>query len=189
MSATKFLLLLGPSGTGKSCLMWALQRIDSRYVYISPCTNRSLREGEVDKVSISDATMDRMAAASEFLVINEKFGWRYATPRGSILDAFEAQQFPLLDWPVDRLDVMKEAFGNKLFTVYVAPPSIEVLESRLMADGRDSNGSRLQAAIAELESHQRGEFDSSCDLTVVSHEGQTEELARHIHAAYLQSIG
>jgi guanylate kinase len=184
---TKFLLLLGPSGVGKSTIIWALREMDDRYVYISPYTNRPLREGEADKVNISDAEMDRIMAAGELLVVNEKFNWRYATPRGTILDAFAAHNYPLLDWPVDRLGIMQEAFGDRLCVVYVAPPSIAELEVRLGNDGRDSDGTRLRAAEAELESYYVGEFSPFCDLEVVS-DGDIKELAVKIHAAYLGSL-
>jgi guanylate kinase len=188
VSETKFLLLLGPSGAGKSTIMWALQEMDNRYVYISPYTNRPLREGETDKIHISDAEMDHMTKAGEFLVINEKFNWRYATPRSTILDAFAAHNYPLLDWPVDRLDIMQEAFGDRLYVVYIAPPSITELGARLANDNRDSDGARLRAAMAELKSYHAGEFSSFYDLEVVS-DGKVEELAARIHTAYLGSFG
>lgn len=187
MPETKFLLLLGPSGVGKSTIIWALREMDDRYVYISPYTNRPLREGETDKVNVSDADMDRMMAAGELLVVNEKFNWRYATPRGTILDAFAVHNYPLLDWPVDRISIMREAFGDRLYVVYVAPPSIEELEARLGNDSRDSDGTRLRAAEAELKSYYAGEFSPFCDLEVVS-DGDIKELARKIHAAYLGSL-
>lgn len=187
MSRTKFLLLLGPSGVGKSSIIWALRERDNRYVYISPYTNRPLREGETDKISISDADMDRMAAENEFLVVNEVFNWRYATPRGTILDAFAAHNYPLLDWPVDRLNIMREAFGDRLFVVYVAPPSLEELAARLGNDNRDVNGTRLRAAETELASYHAGEFAAFCDFEVVS-DGEIADLAASIHAAYIGSL-
>lgn len=188
MSETKFLLLLGPSGVGKSTIIWALREICDRYVYVSPYTNRPLREGETDKINISDAEMDRLMKAGELLVVNEKFGWRYATPRGTILDAFAVNNYPLLDWPVDRLAVMKEAFEDRLFVVFVAPPSIQELEARLAIDGRDSDGLRLRAARTELESYYAGDYSSFCDIEVVS-DDDVKELARQIHSAYLGSLG
>jgi guanylate kinase len=186
---TKFLLLLGPSGVGKSRIIWVLREMDRRYVYISPFTNRRLRDGETDKVYVDDAKMDRMAAAGEFLIVNELFGYRYATPRRTILDALATGQFPLLDWPVDRLSVMQEAFEDKLFVVYVEPPSLEVLAERLKADGRDGDGGRFRAATDELEHYWAGESDGICDLKVTSVEGQVPQLAATIHDAYLRSLG
>ena len=186
--STKFLLLLGPSGVGKSRIMRVLGEMDGRYAYISPYTNRRLRDGETDKVYVSDANMDRMTAAGEFLVVNELFGYRYATPRRDIFEALAAGNFPLLDWPVDRLGVMQEAFGGQLFAVYVEPPSLEVLAERLKSDGRDKNGGRLRSSTVELERYRLGEFDKLCDLKIESTEGHVEQIAATIHDAYLQSL-
>lgn len=185
---TKFLLILGPSGVGKSRVIWALQEMDDRYTYISPFTNRRLRSGETDKVYIDDAGMKAMEAANEFLVVNELFGYRYATPRCTIVDAFTAGNFPLLDWPIDRLEVMRENFGDQLFVVYLEPPSLEVLANRLEADGRDGDGGRLRAASEELDRYWSGAFDAVCDLKIVSQEGQVGQIATTIHDTYLQSI-
>lgn len=188
-STTKFLLLLGPSGVGKSRIIWALKELDRRYCYISPYTNRRLREGETDKVYVGDAEMDRMAAAGEFLVINEKFGYRYATPRSPILAAFADGRFPLLDWPVDRFGIMRDGFPNRLYAAYVRPPSLEVLADRLRADGRDPEGVRLREAATELERERSGEYASFCDLVVVNRDGAVAKVARTVHENYLRSLG
>lgn len=84
MQQTKFLLLLGPSGVGKSTIIRDMQAMDSRFVYISPYITRSLRKGEQDKIQISNQEMDERAARGEFLVINSFYGIRYATPNDSI---------------------------------------------------------------------------------------------------------
>lgn len=186
---TKFLLLLGPSGVGKSRIIWALKELDPRYCYISPYTNRRLREGETDKVYVSDVEMDRMATDGEFLVINEKFDFRYATPRGPIISAFEDGRFPLLDWPVDRFGIMQDAFPDRLYVAYVRPPSLEVLADRLRADGRDPEGVRLREAATELGREYSGEYAGLCDLVVVNNDGAVAEVARTVHENYVRSLG
>ncbi len=190
MSGTsKFLLLLGPSGVGKSRIIWRLKELDSRYTYISPFTNRVLRDSETDKVHVDDVEMDRMAAANELLVVNEVFGYRYATPKRPILAAFKDGGFPLLDWPVSRISIMQDAFPGRLYVVYVRPPSLEVLATRLSADGRDPNGTRLREASVELDEQASGVFDALCDITVVNNDGEVEETAQYVHRSYLQSLG
>lgn len=82
---------------------------------------------------------------------------------------------------------MQEAFKDRLYVVYVAPPSIAELEARLAKDSRNSDGTRLWAAEVELESYYAGKFSSFCDLEVVS-DGEVTELATRIHTAYLGSL-
>jgi guanylate kinase len=112
---SKFLLLLGPSGVGKSTIIEELCRIDKRFVYISPYTTRPLREGEKNKISISGEQMDEMWSRRELLVINKLYGIRYATPRLPIEEALASEGFPVLDWPVSRIEVMNQAFPNQLY--------------------------------------------------------------------------
>ncbi|MBI2459148.1 MAG: hypothetical protein HYV53_01175 [Parcubacteria group bacterium] len=57
---SKFLLLLGPSGVGKSAIIDELSKFDNRFVYISPYMTRPLRLGEKNKVAVSDEQMDEM---------------------------------------------------------------------------------------------------------------------------------
>ncbi|HBD04983.1 TPA: hypothetical protein DCZ32_00830, partial [Candidatus Uhrbacteria bacterium] len=57
---SKLLLLLGPSGVGKSAIIDELSKLDSRFVYISPYMTRPLRQGERNKIAVSDEQMDEM---------------------------------------------------------------------------------------------------------------------------------
>lgn len=188
MSTTRFLLLLGPSGVGKSRIINILRRLDPRYTYISPYTNRVLRDGETDKISVDDEEINRLQAAGELLAINEKFGFRYATPKSSITDALGNHQFPLLDWPIERLAIMREAFGYQLFIVYVEPPSLEVLATRLAKDGRDVSGSRFREARHELEHYWAGDYSGFYDTSVVSYDAADDEPASTVHRYYLDAI-
>jgi guanylate kinase len=185
---SKFLLLLGPSGVGKSTLIRELRHLDNRFTYISPYTTRKLREGETDKVSVSDQTLDEMAACGEFLIINEIYGIRYGTPRLPIIEALGTGKFPVLDWPISRIDIMTKAFPGKLYTIYVAPPSIEALRERLAKDGRDADGSRLRGAVEELEAFQAGKFEDSYDFNIVTHTDRVSEIARSIYSKYLEGL-
>jgi guanylate kinase len=186
---SNFLLLLGPSGVGKSTIINQLKELDDRFVYISPYTTRQLRKGEKDKVSISDEIMDKKDKAGEFLVINNLYGIRYATPRLPIVKALGKQNFPVLDWPIDKIDIMLQAFPNKITTVYVSPPNLDELKHRIEKDGRDSDGSRFESAKKELQRYWSGEFDQFCNFKVVNYTDANTETGLKIYASYLKSIG
>lgn len=186
----KFLLLLGPSAVGKSSIIRSLRETDQRYVYISPYITRPLREAERDKVSVSDSVMDEMAARGDFLKINQIYGIRYATPLRPIQEAFNGGMFPVLDWPVNEIEVMAQAFGNdRLLKVYVFPPSMEELKRRVEQDGRDVDGSRFKAAIEEIRQFQGGTFDSVIDFKIESTPGYLKAITMSIHGKYLESVG
>lgn len=185
---SKFLLLLGPSGVGKSSIIEELILLDNRFVYISPFITRSLRKGEINKVSISNKEMDRMSELGEFLAINELYGVRYATPLQPIEQALDSNSFPVLDWPVSRVSVMTEAFPNQLYIVYISPPSIEALQQRLARDVRDIDGQRLRSAQEELEALECLRYSGISDFEIVSEENQVPKIARLIYANYLQQF-
>lgn len=185
---SKFLLLLGPSGVGKSSIIEELIRLDSRFVYISPFMTRLLREGEKNKISISGEEMDEMSERGEFLVINELYGVRYATPRQPIEQALKEGDFPVLDWPISRMSVMTEAFPDQLYVVYISPPSIEALQQRLARDNRDADGHRLRSAREELEALESSRQVGIYDFEIVSEENQVPKVAQTIYANYLQQF-
>ncbi len=185
---SKFLLLLGVSGVGKSSVIEELFRLDSKFVYISPYMTRPLREGEKSKISISDPEMDEMWAQGELLVINKLYGIRYATPRVPIVEALAAGKYPVLDWPISRIQIMTEAFPDQLYSVYLSPPSMEALRQRLAKDGRDTDGSRLKSALDELEACRSSKYNGLYDFEIVNEDGQALQVASAIYANYLKSF-
>lgn len=187
-SRSKFLLILGVSGVGKSAIIRELRKLDSRFVCISPYMTRTLRPDETDKVSIDDGALDEMSRNNQLLVVNELYGVRYATPRQPIERAFREDRFPLLDWPVDRLEVMQQEFPDRLFRVYIEPPDIDSLKRRL-ADGRDPTEQRLDAAKAEITTLASGAHDSAIDYRTVNRDGEVDAIANEIYQAYLKTTG
>ena len=185
---SKFLLLLGPSGVGKSSIIEELLQLDSRFVYISPFMTRALREGEKNKISISGEEMDKMWNRGELLVINELYGIHYATPRLPIVQALAQGNFPVLDWPISRIEAITQAFPNQLCIVYVSPPSIEVLRQRLAKDGRDADGHRLRSAREELEAYESSRYIGIYNFEIVAEENQVPKIAHAIYTNYLQFL-
>ncbi len=185
---SKLLLLLGPSGVGKSSIIEELIRLDRRFEYISPFITRPLREEERNKISISGEEMSEMSERGKFIVINELYGVRYATPRQPIEQALKDGNFPVLDWPISRVSVMMEAFPNQLYIVYILPPSIEVLRQRLAKDDRDIGGHRLRSAYEELEAIEFFRQIGIYDFEIISEENQVLKIAQTIYTNYLQQF-
>ena len=186
---SRFLLLLGPSGVGKSVIIDELLKLDNRFVYVSPYMTRVLRAGEKNKVAVNNDQMDEMWRRGELLVVNKLYGGiRYGTPRLPIAEALVAGKFPILDWPIDRLEVMTQAFPGQLFVVYVSPASVDVLYQRLSKDERDASGTRLASAEQELQRYWSSEYAGLYDFEVVSEDNKIFEIATEIYTKYLESI-
>lgn len=186
---SKFLLLLGPSGVGKSAIIDELSKLDTSFIYISPYMTRPLRKGERNKISISGDQMDEMWQHGELLVVNELYGGvRYGTPKLPIVEALANGNFPVLDWPISKIKVMTQAFPDRLHIVYVSPPSVKALRQRLAKDRRDTDGNRLQNACEELEAYWSSKYVGIYDFEVVSEENQLQKIAYAIYASYLKSL-
>ena len=188
VSNQKFLLLFGPSGVGKSAIIRELRQLDSRFAYISPFMTRALRSGETDKVSVSNTVLDELNNQEKILALNELYGVRYATPREPIEKAFVENCFPLLDWPVQKVQIMLTAFPGKTFKVYVEPPDVVAIE-RHLEDGRDPGRSRYTAALNELEAYYQGGYDNVVDWSIVNSEFEVRKTAEKIYEMYLTVIG
>ncbi|MFA6572028.1 MAG: hypothetical protein WCT77_12420 [Bacteroidota bacterium] len=181
----RLLLLLGPSGVGKSTIINELCNLDNRFIYISPYITRKLRDGENNKISIGDKEMEEMSKRGEFLCVNEIYNTRYGTPKFPIIKSFEEGNFPVLDWPAEKIGIMEKVFSGRLYVVYMIPPSIDELKKRLSKDSRDPDGVRLKSAIKELIEFESGRLDNVYDLKIISRTNCVAETAQMIYKNYI----
>ncbi len=186
--SSHFLFVGGVSGVGKTTIMNELKKLDKRFSYIPPETTRLLRPEETDKKHISLSEMNKKEEQGEYLTVNEINGIHYGTPKKPIRDAFNQQAFPMLDFPIGRHDLIKEYTNDRIYTVYLKPPSLEELYNRLSYDGRDATGERFLSAKKELEDYNKGKFSSIIDTDLVSETGKAKEVARNIYSDFINHI-
>lgn len=178
---SKFILIAGPSGTGKSRLIKNLQDLDSRFVYVSPYVTRPLREGETNKVSVTKEEILSLRDKGELVVSNDIYGMYTATPKAPINKAFLEDKLPILDVPLMNIPILTKYVNGEVFIVYVYPPELPEWKRRLEEDGRDPQGLRLQHGLTELADMKLGRYDNiSFNLEVVSHTGQDKEMAQYV---------
>lgn len=183
---TKLLLVLGPTGVGKSTVMQELSAIDSRFSYIMPFTTRAKRLGETNKISLPVKEFERLRRDNRFVAVNQLYGFYYGTPADPILQAFRDERFPMIDWPVQKVHTMDLRFPGKTYKVYLEPPSFEVLMERMSSDGNRTT--REDAAKEEYANLLRGAFDGLFDLRLVNIQGRMRESAIRIYEGYISSI-
>jgi|JI9StandDraft_1071089.scaffolds.fasta_scaffold09790_2 guanylate kinase len=184
---TKFLLLSGPSGAGKSTIIRELQRIDSRFIYIKPFTTRLLRDGEIDKISVPLEKILELQAENKLIALNHIYENYYATPLEPILESLDANLFPVIDWPIDKVENLKALLGDKVICMFLFLEEDE-LKERLQLDGRDSSGIRFSAGTKELELFLNGSFSHVIDYTIKNHQGDALRSAETIYEKYLKSL-
>ncbi len=165
------LVVTGPSGVGKGTLIRALrERFPGLELSIS-ATTRSKRPGEVDGRDywfLSPEEFERRVAANAFLEHATYAGNRYGTPRSQIeraaprtgTDASTGGLAGLvLEIEVEGARQVRSALPEAV-QVFVAPPSLEALRTRLVGRGSDSSTQveeRLEVARRELGA--RDEFE------------------------------
>lgn len=147
-------IVSAPSGTGKTTLAERLVQILPNLRMSRSYTSRPARAGERDGVDynfVSRAHFDGMIERGEFLEWADVFGNLYGTSR---LDAERLQasgQDVVLVIDVQGAAQVKRS-GSDHTSIFVLPPSFEILERRLRGRSADSETAmqqRLAAARAE----------------------------------------
>jgi guanylate kinase len=175
------LVVSGPSGVGKDSVVRRLRRSGHPFHFVVTMTDRPPRRGEVegeDYGFVSTAAFEEMIARGEFLEYARVYDQYKGVPRSGVQRAMQSGQDMLM-----RLDVQGAATIRgrvpQATTVFLAPPSLDVLVQRLRrraGDTAEQASERLHTALLEMERIQ--EFD----YVVVNHEGALDEAVAQVLA-------
>jgi guanylate kinase len=162
LTASRLLVLSGPSGVGKSTLLAAV-RAQSPELWVSvSATTRHPRPGErhgVEYYFVDRVQFDEMVRDGHLLEWAEFAGHRYGTPREPLLDRLAAGGPALLELDIQGARQVRAAMPEALL-VFLAPPSWEELVRRLIGRGTEAQDvidRRLAVAREELAAEP--EFD------------------------------
>ncbi|MCL2842637.1 MAG: guanylate kinase [Oscillospiraceae bacterium] len=135
----KLFILSGPSGSGKSTILReVLAQMPEVYFSITD-TTRGPRPGEVagkDYHYISQEEFAERREAGDFLESACYVGNWYGTPRRPIEERLQAGIDVFLDIEVQGAQQVKEKMPQAV-TIFLFPPSMEILELRLRARDTD----------------------------------------------------
>jgi guanylate kinase len=169
-------VISGPSGVGKDSVLDELERRGHHFHRVITCTTRPPRESEragIDYHFVSEAEFDALIARDGLLEHAEVYGKRYGVPRAQVEDQLAAGNDVVV-----RTDVQGAASIRRLMPdavlIFLAPPSLEELETRLRERGAD-DGDRIDRRLAAA----RGEMARSGEFgyVVVNEPGRLDEAA------------
>jgi guanylate kinase len=160
-------IISAPSGSGKSTLVKRLMEMDKaraerRLQFSVSFTTRPPRDGEIEGEHyyfISVDEFERLREADELLEWAEVFGNYYGTSRAIWRKAEDAGKDLILDIDVQGAAQLKQRLDHAV-SIFILPPSRQVLESRLRNRSSDSDEviqRRLEEASNEIEEF--GKYD------------------------------
>lgn len=157
MNATRGQLLIvsAPSGAGKTSLIKALMEQDQRVEVSVSYTTRPQRPGEVEGVNyffVSAETFHKMREAGAFFESAEVFGHFYGTSLTQLEARLSDGADVILEIDWQGAQQVRKLLPDSAW-LFILPPSLEALKSRLQARGQDAEDTidlRMRAARDEM---------------------------------------
>lgn len=151
-------IISAPSGTGKTTILKKIIAEMANVAFSVSHTTRAPRPGEqegVDYFFIDKDTFTDMRQQDLFLEWAEVHGNLYGTSSRAVADVTEQGLDLILDIDVQGARQVKKKLGAKGVFIFIAPPSLEELASRLAGRSTETAAviaTRLQNAKQEMKS-------------------------------------
>lgn len=133
-------IISAPSGAGKTTLCKQIVAALPGLWHSVSFTTRKPRPGEMDGREyffVDEATFHDMVSRNEFMEHAHVYGNWYGTPRKMLMEKMEQGFSVLLEIDVQGALQMKKKFVDAVY-IFILPPSIEVLRTRLQGRASDS---------------------------------------------------
>lgn len=163
MKKGKIIIIVAPSGTGKSTLIKRIMEEFRELHWSVSFTTRPMRKGEVDGKHyffISREEFIKKRDQGDFIEWAEVHGNFYGTSKGFVQTKVEHGFSLLFDIDVQGADSMKSEYGDEAKAIFIAPPTLDDLEKRLRGRGTDSEDViRLRLDNARKEILRKDDYD------------------------------
>lgn len=154
----KIIILTAPSGAGKTTIKSSLLEAMAKLLSFSvSTTTRKIRGNEnngVDYIFVTEDVFKNKVKNDEFLEWEMVYpSLYYGTTIDEIHRIWNEGKTPLLDIDVKGAINIKKQFGENALTIFIEPPSIEMLKDRLIKRGTDTKENiqtRISKAIEEM---------------------------------------
>ncbi len=162
MAKGKLFVISGASGVGKSTVLRHVMEKRKDLRFSVSATTRAPRPGEVDGESyyfVSKQDFEDMIAKDAFLEYDAHMENYYGTPERQLEEKLQTGSVILDIEPNGAFQVRQKRKDAVL--IFIAPPSLEVLESRLRGRGDTSEEQiklRMQRALWETEQGEKYDY-------------------------------
>lgn len=151
------IILSSPSGAGKSSLAKRLMAWDPTLKFSVSATTRQPRTGEQDGVDYyfkTHAEFEQLIADGGMLEHAEVFGNYYGSPQAPVEEAIAEGRDTIfdIDWQGGQ-QIRRSKLAQDVVSIFILPPSIADLESRLRGRAQDS-----EEVIAKRMAQSRNEI-------------------------------
>jgi len=163
MSKGAILVLSGPSGAGKSTIISASSKDIGEYYFSISTTTRKPRVGEVhgrDYFFVSKEEFEADIKRGNFLEYAQVHGNYYGTALSPIKEALAKDKLVIFDIDVQGHRLLRNKMNDIISSVFITPPTLKELETRLRARCTDSEEVILgRIANAKEEIKALSEYD------------------------------
>lgn len=190
------LVVCGPSGVGKGTIIAKFMEElggKDRFEFTVSHTTRSPRPGEEDGVHYHFVDMDEMKQAiadGKFLEHAQVHGNFYGTSWSSLRHVQKLGKHCLLDIDVQGVKNIKQMESDVLKPkyIFISPPSMDILEERLVGRGTETAESLARRTANARSEVEYGSQEDNFDAVVVNNDldEACEEFARVVKGLYDQ---
>ncbi len=163
MNTGKLYIISAPSGAGKTSLVKRLTiELDDLVVSVSHTTRRQ-RPGEIhgrDYFFVSEEAFQTMLDRQDFLEYARVFDNYYGTARQTVTENLHAGKDVILEIDWQGAQQIRKMLPACL-SIFILPPSIQILEQRLRNRGQDSEQTisrRMRDAVAEMKHYDEYDY-------------------------------
>lgn len=156
MNKGLLVIMSAPSGCGKDTVFRELLKRRDDVVESVSATTRQPREGEIDGVNyffLTRKQFEKKIKENGFIEYANYNGNYYGTPVEGVKNAVESGKVCFLIIEVQGAQKVMKMFPYNSISIFLLPPSMEILEKRLRnrdSDGEEMIKQRLNIANIEL---------------------------------------
>lgn len=163
--AHQLIILTAPSGAGKTTIAHALLKEFPELGFTVSATTRQPREGEIngtDYYFLNVADFEQKVSKNAFIEYEMVYaGKYYGTLYSELERIWKSDKIPLRVVDVLGAVELKKKFESQSLSIFIQPPSIEVLYKRLeLRETENENAIRERIKRASMEMQYASHFDN-----------------------------